>query len=144
MPPVPDATRRRTILIIWFAMTFSVVIYGFLAYTLGRSPGRANLKDPLTGPLGYLPYALPILLLVIGGSVYNAVALRGAGPGKASWGAIQTGFIGMLAIFEANVLVGLAFFFLGAPLDKFQLFAVGTLILNAIGLRRLLATWPRP
>jgi hypothetical protein len=141
MRPVDDDARRRTLLIIWSAMAFSVLIYCFLAYTLSQGPGRRNLTDSLTGPLAWLPYLLPVLLYGLGGNSYNALALK---HGRRSWAAVTRGFITMMAIFEINVIVGLVFFFLGTPLDKFLTFAVGTLLLDALALRRLMATWPRP
>lgn len=142
--PAHDDARRRTLLIVWSAMAFSVLIYCFMAYALAQGPGRKNLTDYLTGPLAWLPYLLPVLLLWLGWSVYNAVALKSAKHGQTSWSQISQGFVTMLALFEINVITGLLFFFLGTPLDKFILFAVGTLLLDALALRRLMTTWPRP
>lgn len=141
MRPTDDTERRRIILIIWFGMTASALIYCFMGYWLSSSPARRSLTDRLVGPLEYLPYALPILLFWIGWNLYNAVALKSPPP---TWTAVQSGMVTMLAIFEVNVIVGLLFFFIGTPLDKFLVFAAGTLILNAIALRRVMATWPGP
>ncbi len=148
---------RVTVLIVWSAMTFSVAIYGFLAFTIAQ--GRAGrrempLTDYLAGSLAFLPYVLPLILLALGWQLYSRIALRGSGSGggdearwgeqtRPTWSRIQTGLIVMLAVFEINAIVGLVFFFLGSPLEKFWIFAAGTLLLNALALQRLIATWPR-
>lgn len=147
----PDA-RRRTLLILWAAMVSSVVLYCVLAVIVSQSrtglSGPFVLPDYLDGMLTFLPYLLPLLLFPVGAAAYQRLALKGVEPSrfggrpKTHWGAVQTGFIAMLAIFEVNVLVGLVFFFLGSPLAKFLPFAVGTVALDVIALRRLMDTWP--
>lgn len=150
--PGGATARRRILLILWAAMTLSVVVYCVLATILSESPERERVQPPpaLTEALAYLPYVVPLLLFALGWTIYSRIALKGAENGRwgesgqaASWNNLQGGFIAMLAVFEMNVVLGLVFFFLGASLSAFFLFAAGTLILNIIGLRRLISTWPR-
>lgn len=149
MEPIPgEGARRRTLLILWFAMTASVGVYTALTVMLSSGPARQGLTDRLTGPLTLLPYLLPLALLAAGLALFRALALAGTEPGKwgerpqIPWSRLQTAFIAMMVVFETNVLVGLVLFFLGSPLPTFLLFAGGTLLLNLIGLRQLTATWP--
>ena len=146
--PADNTAPRRRLIVLWAAMTWSVVIYCILAFVLAGGESRRGLPDRLVGPLAFLPYLLPLLLGGAGFQAYQAMALKNAEPGQwgdrpqTEWPRVQTGLIAMLAIFEMNVIVGLLFFFLGAPLGKFLVFAAGTILLNVVGLIRVRSTWP--
>lgn len=152
MNELPPEARRRTLLILWGAMVSSAIFYSGLAVFLSQT--RSNLNGPyarpdhLTGSLSLLPYLLPFALFPLGAGLYNRIALKGVetprmgGRPKTQWSAVQIAFIVLLAVFELNVLVGLLFFFMGSPLEKFLPFAVGTIALDVLGLRRLMDTWP--
>lgn len=138
--------KVQTLFIIWGAMTFSALIYVFLAFMIDQqrttnTTAASSLKDYLTGPLQYVTYILPVLCGGLGLTMFAMLANRASGSSYFS--KVQTAAIVMLAVFEANVLIGLVFYFMGTPFVKFIPFAVGTVALNLVGLQRIIAALSR-
>lgn len=150
-----SAARVRTMYILWGAFFASNGLYGLLAYFLAQGRAQhpeqaAGLHDPLTGLLAFLPLALPLLLLPVGLLMWQqarAGTLSGAaGSERAETSELartQTALILLMAVFEANTIFGLLFFFLGAPLIKFLLFLIGTACLMLVALQKLFTATAR-
>jgi hypothetical protein len=141
-----DPKKVQTLFILWGAMTFSALLYLGLAFMINQSRTTnatvmSSLKDYLTGPLQYLPYALPILLGSLGLTLFSALLNKASGSNY--FAKVQTAMIVMLAIFEVNVILGLVLFFIGTPFVKFIPFAVGTVALNLVGLQRIIVALSR-
>jgi len=150
MPNTPQA-KRRALTLLWAAMTSTVGVYALIALFLSRTrtglSGTGVAPDYLQGALQYVGYILPVALFLLGIFVFDAIRSgrivrfsqnAALTPEQQAWQRISTAFMAMLAIFEANMLVGMAFFLLGSPFERLIPFAVTTVLLMIIGLRRLM------
>ena len=149
MPQTP-AAKRRALTLLWAAMTASVGMYTFVALLISRTrtglSGTGVAPDYLQGALQYAGYVLPVALFFLGTFLFDAIrsgkivrfTQESSPPELRAWQTISTAFLVMLAVFEGNILVGMMFFFLGSPFERLIPFAVTTVLLMIIGLRRLM------
>jgi len=142
-----DTQKVRILFVTWGGLTFTNLVYGMLAYIISRqrasAPATAPLTDRLVGPLSILPYVLPLFLGAAGVALFHVLLRTISGNQTDYIGKVRVATVGMMVIFEANVIIGLLFFFLGTPLEKFMLFGIGTIILDLIGLHRLITALSR-
>ncbi len=127
--------NKRTWLIIFGALVWSVVIYGFLTFLLSQNPvSRPNPAN--AAPLRPFVYGAALLAL-IGAAAYLHFTTYGkiGGEGRAptlSGEQFQTHSIIALALSEACSIIGLVLFFLGAPMQEFFGFAAATIVLDLV------------
>jgi hypothetical protein len=130
-------------------MVFVTTVGLFAIVVAGQEDRRVEDLTPRPDPLAatpLLPYLLPAALLAAGLALYGlitrGVTRRPAHDARA-WTRVQFGFAAMMAVFEANALVGLAYYLRGASIATFFVFAGLTVLLFVVGLVRLFMTWPR-
>lgn len=146
MPINPNP--RRTWLIIFAALVWTVFIYGLMAFLLDLSPSRQSPTGRPPDPTALRPifYGLAVLALVASAgwlhfSTYGKIGGEGRKV-ELSPSEFQTNSIVALALAEACVILGLALFFLGAPLRELLIFGAGTLLVDLLViLPRGLAFW---
>lgn len=141
-PSSADPSARRIVLVvIWIGFLFLIGTFCLVAAFVAdaRASGSFSGRNPLTGPLAYLPLALPAFVLPLGLGVFHRLARRSAG-----WSGVQTGFVAMLGVFSLVAVAGFALFFAGASMAQFFGFQATATGLMFAALWRLVTAWPRP
>jgi len=138
--PLGRQATKATYFVIFFSLTFSVVIYGFLAFILSQSK-TPRAVSPSLGTLRPLFYILAAVALLasIAWVTFRTQSQTGSGAGTTLDALslmppqrFQTETIISLALAEVCAIVGLLLFFLGAPLVEFAYFAAGTLAVDLL------------
>ena len=139
-------SRRLLLAVAWSCFLCSVGFFLVLAAPIQdrRAVDLTPRSSLLSGPVAALPYVLPLLLLLVGLAAYRRIAGPGRGDSTpAIWKRVQIAFFVMMGLFELNILAGAVLFLMGESLFVFAAFAGTTIALFALGLWRLVTTWPR-
>ncbi len=150
-PPAPVSqaalTRRAVLVLVWiFHLGFLGTLCLVAAYVADeRGDGaRVVTERPFTGALALLPYAVTVLLLVVGVTLYRRLARPAPGAAFASWPAVQRAFFVLLAVYELDAILGFVLLLARpTPAATFFIFASATFLLLCVGLWQLMTTWPR-
>lgn len=151
-PVLSPAQRIRSIRITFFALAYSVVVYGFLGFMATRSAGSAAQRPPMPEWLRISDMIAILVSLIALTAAWMVGTALGPRPEPAAIAEAQTdtsatldrlrristAVVTMCAITESVAILGLVFLFaFSLPFDRFLRFIILPLVIHGVIFFRL-------